>query len=59
MLNKPKNEQPLKRTPSAAPNRRPKRCYLCKKNFAFDKYVHNSKVSNNILSNAIASKIKD
>ena len=58
MLNKTKNNQPIQRNPSAAANRRPKRCHLCKKNFAFDKYVLERRVSKPISNSAIAMKIK-
>jgi hypothetical protein len=58
MLNKTKYDQPIQRNPSAAVNRRPKRCHLCKKSFAYDQYVIGLSVSKLILNNAIASKIR-
>lgn len=58
MLNKTKNNEGLRRNPSAVANRRPKRCHLCKKTFAFDKYVSYRKDRTNIFRTATAFKTK-
>lgn len=58
MMNKTKNTEGLRRNPSAAASRRPKRCHLCKKTFAFDKYVSYRKDRKNTFRSVTASKTR-
>jgi hypothetical protein len=58
MMNKTKRNEVEKRNESAVANRRPKRCYLCKKTYAYDKYVSRIKNRMNISRRAIVFRTK-